>query len=218
MSASCPRLLARLRSPLSADACSARLARLASRSSSGRCLSSVSVSEPSQPSQPSHPSGLTLTGGGRGMGLDIPPSRSPLWKPSPLPSFLNRYYYLFRAMGVFGRSATMGGNSEAIMRSIEEQATQEVWWEALRLPRTWIAEHAMITLHVWMFHNRFKVDYNVSGEFNGRRSQEQLFERLWEDTTLRIRNAGVRVGGGCGRGAQGETLGLNRLRTCARAI
>jgi hypothetical protein len=44
-----------------------------------------------------------------------------------------------------------------------------------------------------MFHNRFKVDYNAdgSGEFNGRRGQEQLFERLWEDTILRIRNAGV---------------------------
>jgi hypothetical protein len=35
------------------------------------------------------------------------------------------------------------------------------------------------------------VDYNVPGAFNGRRMQEQLFERLWEDTTLRIRNAGV---------------------------
>ena len=38
-----------------------------------------------------------------------------------------------------------------------------------------------------------QVDYNVAGEFNGRRMQEQLFERLWEDTVLRIRNMGVRM-------------------------
>jgi hypothetical protein len=37
-----------------------------------------------------------------------------------------------------------------------------------------------------------QVDYNVSGDYNGRRMQEQLFERLWEDTSQRIRNAGVR--------------------------
>jgi cytochrome b pre-mRNA-processing protein 3 len=35
------------------------------------------------------------------------------------------------------------------------------------------------------------VDYAVSGDFSGRRMQEQVFERLWEDTTHRIRNAGV---------------------------
>lgn len=62
---------------------------------------------------------------------------------------------------------------------------------ALSLPRTWIVEHALLALHVWILHNRFKVDYNVSGDFSGRRMQEQLFERLWEDTTMRIRNAGV---------------------------
>jgi hypothetical protein len=62
---------------------------------------------------------------------------------------------------------------------------------ALGLPKNWITEHALIALHVWIFHNRFKVDYNVPGEFNGRRMQEQLFERFWETTTLRIRNAGV---------------------------
>lgn len=54
----------------------------------------------------------------------------------------------------------------------------------------------------------FQVDYNVSGDFNGRRMQEQLFERLWEDTTLRIRNAGVsrqlgRGGRGAGAGRAG---------------
>lgn len=68
---------------------------------------------------------------------------------------------------------------------------------ALGIPHTWITENALIALHVWILHNRFKVDYNVAGDFNGRRMQEQLFERLWEDTTLRIRNAGVRTAARC---------------------
>lgn len=62
---------------------------------------------------------------------------------------------------------------------------------ALGIQKNWITEHALISLHVWLLHNRFKVDYNVKGEFNGRRMQEELFARLWEDTTLRIRNAGI---------------------------
>lgn len=59
------------------------------------------------------------------------------------------------------------------------------------MKRTWISEHAVLALHVWLLANRFKVDYNCSGLYCGRRMQEQLFERFWEDTTLRIRNAGV---------------------------
>lgn len=103
-----------------------------------------------------------------------------------------RYKYLLTALGVFSAKATIGVNSEAIFRSIEEQATQDVWYTALRIPRTWIAEQALISLHVWILHNRAKLDYNVKPvEMCGRRMQEELFERLWEDTILRIRNAGV---------------------------
>lgn len=104
---------------------------------------------------------------------------------------MNKYYYMLNAMGVFSQKARVGGHSEALYRSIEEQATQDIWWDALKLPRNWITEQAMISLHVWIFHNRFKVDYNLSGEFSGRRMQEQLFERFWEDAVMRIRNAGI---------------------------
>lgn len=104
---------------------------------------------------------------------------------------MKRYYYLLKGLGVWSRKARVGGSSEALYRSIEEQATQNVWWTALGIPKTWITEHALLSLHMWLLHNRFKVDYNVPGDFNGRRMQEQLFERFWEDTVLRIRNAGV---------------------------
>jgi hypothetical protein len=103
-----------------------------------------------------------------------------------------RYKPLLTAVGAFSARASVGVHSEAIFRSIEEQATQEAWYTSLRLPRTWITEHSLIALHVWILHNRAKLDYNVSPvEFCGRRMQEEMFERLWEDTILRIRNAGV---------------------------
>lgn len=114
------------------------------------------------PAPPTHPSGLTLYGsGGRGMGLDVPPSREPLYRESPLNLFFQRYYYLLKGVGVFSRRANTGVNSEAIFRSLEEQATQDAWWVSLGLQRDWITEHALISLHVWMFHNRFKVRAGV---------------------------------------------------------
>ena len=95
-------------------------------------------------------------------------------------------------MGSFSSAASLGEASTDVFASLEEQATQAAWWDALQLPRTWITEHSLLALHVWILHNRFKVDYNVTpAAFNGRRMQEELFDRLWEDATRRIRNAGV---------------------------
>lgn len=48
---------------------------------------------------------------------------------SPHNVFVQRYYYLMKGLGVFSRKAVTGTNSEAIFRSIEEQATQSVWWD-----------------------------------------------------------------------------------------
>ena len=48
---------------------------------------------------------------------------------SPLNLFFQRYYYLVKAAGAFSRRAKTGVGSEAIFRSIEEQATQSAWWD-----------------------------------------------------------------------------------------
>jgi hypothetical protein len=95
-------------------------------------------------------------------------------------------------MAAFSSRARLGASSEVLFRSAEEQGTQSAWWGSLRLPRTWMAEHALIALHVWVLATRLKVDYNVRDvEFSGRRMQAELFERFWQDTVIRIRNAGV---------------------------
>ena len=137
-------------------------------------------------------SALSEDGTGKGLGLPLPPSREPLYRASPPNSFISRYHYLLKAMGGFSAKARIGEASNDIFASLEEQATQNAWWDSLRLPRTWMSEHSMVSLHVWILNQRFKVDYNIRGwDFNGRRMAEEVFNRLWEDTTLRVRNAGV---------------------------
>lgn len=61
----------------------------------------------------------------------------------------------------------------------------------LGLPLDFQTEHSLLTLHLWILHCRFSADYDAKGEFSGRRMQQEVFERFWEDTTLRIRNLGV---------------------------
>jgi hypothetical protein len=43
-------------------------------------------------------------------------------------AFMRSHYLLFKAMGVFSTRSKLGQNSEAIFRSLEEQATQNLWW------------------------------------------------------------------------------------------
>ena len=42
-------------------------------------------------------------------------------------------------------------------------------------------------VHVWMLHRRLLVEGN-----KGTTLQECMFDELWDDTSIRIRNAGIR--------------------------
>ena len=45
-----------------------------------------------------------------------------------------------------------------------------------------------------MVHKRLAMEENGKGIYNGRRVRKDLFECFWDDTKLRVRNAGVSVG------------------------
>lgn len=47
---------------------------------------------------------------------------------TPLNMFMKKYYYLLKTLGVWSSKARVGTNSTALFRSIEEQATQNMWW------------------------------------------------------------------------------------------
>jgi hypothetical protein len=104
-------------------------------------------------------------------------------------------------MQVYSRKGLILRNSEALFRSLEEQATQDSFYTcmmaalvssnpprgrkralltlcwlmclspALNLPRDFSTEIALMTLHLWVLHNRFKVDYELPGIYCGRRLQ-----------------------------------------------
>lgn len=61
----------------------------------------------------------------------------------------------------------------------------------MNLERTFITEHSLLTLHVWLLHKRFMMDFHEPGLFCGRVADRELFQAFWDDTINRIRNVGV---------------------------
>lgn len=100
-------------------------------------------------------------------------------------------YPLRKAIGAYSKWAVISENVAAVMRSCEEQATQEAWYTALGLPRSFMTEHSLLALHLWMIHRRHVVDFWEPGEFCGRLSDKEMFEAFWQDTQRRIRAVGV---------------------------
>ncbi len=83
----------------------------------------------------------------------------------------------------------MSENASSVWRSIEDQATQDAWFDALNIPRSWMSEHALLAMHVWILHRRHMLDFFAEGEFNGRLADKHLFDEFWKDTEWRIRTA-----------------------------
>lgn len=122
---------------------------------------------------------------------NMPVQREPLWQPKPFTYPEKVFYPVLKALGMYSKWAQYGANADAVWRSIEEQATHDCWFEALNLRRTFMTEHALLTMHVWILHKRHMLDFFGEGLFNGRLADKELFTRFWDDTQLRIRNAGI---------------------------
>ena len=107
---------------------------------------------------PAHPSGLVLSGTtGRGVGTGLPPPRPPHYLPTPLTAAMARYRPRLSLRGVFSTRARVGVAADALLRSLAEQAVPDCVYGALGLPRSWISEHSLLALHLWILHCRFKV-------------------------------------------------------------
>ena len=93
---------------------------------------------------------------------------------------------LRRFAGYYGEESTAIRHSHTVFRSCHEVGTQEHMLPHLILEDNFFHKHALINLHVWMIHNRLRC---IGAE--GKVTQEQLYDRFWEDTTERIRILGV---------------------------
>ncbi len=89
-------------------------------------------------------------------------------------------------MRLFGK----GKNTLAIARSLffngKNQAELPHWYTAGKIANDFRSRQTMIMIHVWMLHSRL-----LKEGTKGTMLQECMFDELWDDTCIRIRNAGI---------------------------
>jgi len=106
--------------------------------------------------------------------------------------FLSRWKWLLSLLGYFGKESTDIRTGQALFRSCEDQSLRVASDSAFGLSIDWHdnksfqSRQQLLMLHVWMVHRRL-----LSEDKRGKEVQETLFDTLWEDTTRRIRAAGV---------------------------
>ena len=122
---------------------------------------------------------------------NMPVSREPLFRPRPYTWYEYHTKWFLRAVGAYSKTAQIAENARAVWRSVEEHATADCWFESLGIRRTFMTEHAIIALHIWMLHRRHIVDYYADGVFSGRLQDAEVFDVFWKDAERRIRHAGV---------------------------
>jgi len=89
-------------------------------------------------------------------------------------------------MSLFGK----GKNTLAVARSlyfnVKAQAELPHWYHKGLIANDFRARQTLIMVHVWMLHRRLLIEGN-----KGTTLQECMFDELWDDTSIRIRNAGI---------------------------
>jgi cytochrome b pre-mRNA-processing protein 3 len=78
---------------------------------------------------------------------------------------------------------------ERLFRAAQTRATHPIWFGPGRIGRVFRPRHAMLTMHIWFLHKRL-IEDSVDPHFS-LLVQEELFDVLWYDTTIRIRAEGV---------------------------
>lgn len=78
---------------------------------------------------------------------------------------------------------------ERLFRAAQVRATDPIWFGPGRIERVFRPRHAILTMHIWFLHKRL-IEDKVDPHFS-LMVQEELFDILWYDTTVRIRAEGV---------------------------
>ena len=97
--------------------------------------------------------------------------------------------WLLGMLGYYGEESTRIRNAEALLQSCENQAARKAWYGRGRVPSEFRPKHAMLMTHVWLVHKRLMGGGGDSK--SNKLLQEALFDELWENTQLRIRNMGI---------------------------
>ncbi|OQR84207.1 hypothetical protein ACHHYP_13726 [Achlya hypogyna] len=108
---------------------------------------------------------------------------------------MERWKWILELLGYFNEEATVTNKSALLYNSCVNQAAHPSFYRALDLPPDFRSQQALLILHVWIVHRRLigaKTPNAPKDKVDpGKLLQEALFDRLWEDTTVRIRNQNV---------------------------
>ena len=86
----------------------------------------------------------------------------------------------------FGKGKTTLGIARSLFFNCKNAADHGLWYTAGNVSREFRSRQQMIMVHVWMIHRRL-----ITEGSRGTTLQECMFDELWDDTSIRIRNAGI---------------------------
>ncbi|KAL4162400.1 hypothetical protein PRNP1_002939 [Phytophthora ramorum] len=109
---------------------------------------------------------------GRSANVDVTKGTNPI----------QRWHWLWKLLGFLNEDDRLFRQSTAVFQSCMNYTARPEYYRALGLPRSFRAQQALLMMHVWLVHRRLALE----GE-QGKVMQELMFDRLWEETVVRIR-------------------------------
>ena len=87
---------------------------------------------------------------------------------------------------LFGKGKNTLGVARSLFFNCKNQADQPAWFSRGKIGTDFRSKQTLIMMHVWMIHRRLLMEGSA-----GNTLQECMFDELWDDTSIRIRNVGI---------------------------
>ena len=87
---------------------------------------------------------------------------------------------------LFGKGKNTLGVARSLFFNCKNQAEQPAWFSRGKVGTDFRSKQTLIMIHAWMIHQRLLVEGS-----GGSSLQECMFDELWDDTSIRIRNVGI---------------------------
>ncbi|CAI5716781.1 unnamed protein product [Hyaloperonospora brassicae] len=113
---------------------------------------------------------------GRSANVDVTKSENPI----------KRWHWLWKLLGFLNEDDQLFRHSSAVFQSCMNATARPEYYQALGIGRSFRSQQALLMVHVWLVHRRLALE----GE-QGKVMQELMFDRLWEETVVRIRYYGI---------------------------
>jgi hypothetical protein len=99
---------------------------------------------------------------------------------------VEKWTWLLEILGFMNEDDRLYRDSTAMLHSCVNQTAIPEFYRALHLQPNFRGQQALLMVHIWILHRRLSFEGN-----QGKIMQEILFDRLWEETVVRIRHQNV---------------------------